>query len=112
LQLLKELLPKLSRIALLVRATSPATAQYVKEAELAARTLGIQLQILTVRDPGDFEGAFSAAQGATRLADLALKNRLPTISGLSEMVEGGGLMSYGHTMETCTDVPLRRCTRY
>ena len=110
LQLLKELLPKASRIAFMVRATSPATAQYVKEAELAARTLGIQLQILAVRDPGDLEGAFASAQGAsalltvddamltaqrTRIADLALKNRLPTISGFSEMVEAGGLMSYG-----------------
>ena len=109
-QLLKELLPKASRIAFMVRATSPATAQYVKEAELAARTLGIQLQILAVRDPGDLEGAFASAQGAsalltvddamltaqrTRIADLALKNRLPTISGFSEMVEAGGLMSYG-----------------
>ena len=110
LQLLKELLPKASRIAFMVRATSPATAQYVKEAELAARTLGIQLQILAVRDSGDLEGAFAPAQGAsalltvddamltaqrTRIADLALKNRLPTISGFSEMVEAGGLMSYG-----------------
>ena len=110
LQLLKELLPKASRIAFMVRATSPATAQYVKEAELAARTLGMQLQILAVRDAGDLEGAFASAQGAsalltvddamltaqrTRIADLALKNRLPTISGFSEMVEAGGLMSYG-----------------
>ena len=109
-QLLKELLPKASRIAFMVRATSPATAQYVKEAELAARTLGMQLQILAVRDAGDLEGAFASAQGAsalltvddamltaqrTRIADLALKNRLPTISGFSEMVEAGGLMSYG-----------------
>ncbi len=110
LQLLKELLPKASRIAFMVRASSPASTQYVKEAETAARTLGMQLQILTVRDPGDIEGAFSSAQGAsallqvddamltahrTRIADLALKNRLPTISGLSETVEAGGLMSYG-----------------
>lgn len=110
LQLLNELVPKASRIAFMVRATSPATAQYVKEAELAARTLGMQLQILAVRDAGDLEGAFASAQGAsallqvddamltaqrTRIADLALKNRLPTISGLREMVEVGGLMSYG-----------------
>jgi ABC-type uncharacterized transport system substrate-binding protein len=110
LQFLKELVPKAARIAFMVRATSPATAQYVKEAELAARTLGMQLQILAVRDAGDLEGAFASAQGAsallqvddamltaqrTRIADLALKNRLPTISGLSEMVEAGGLMSYG-----------------
>jgi putative ABC transport system substrate-binding protein len=110
LQLLKELLPKLSRVAFLVRATSPATAHYVKEAELAARILGIRLQILTVRDSDELEGAFRAAQGAsallqvddamftahrTRVANLALKSHLPTISGLSEMVEAGGFMSYG-----------------
>ena len=110
LQLLRELLPKLSGIAFLVRATSPATAQYVKEAELAARTLGVQLRVLAVRDSSDFEGAFSEALGAsallvvddavmtahrTQIAELALKNRLPTMYGLSEMVEAGGLMSYG-----------------
>ena len=110
LQLLKELLPKASRIAFLVRATSPATAQYVKSAELAARALGIQLQVLPVREAGDIEAAFGAAQGAsavllvddavltsqrTLIAELALKHRLPTISGLSETVEAGGLMSYG-----------------
>ena len=110
LQLLKELLPKASRIAFMVRAPSPATAQYVKEAEVAVRTLGMELQILSVRDPSDFAGAFSSAQGAsallqvddamltanrTRIADLALKNHMPTISGLSETAEAGGLMSYG-----------------
>jgi putative tryptophan/tyrosine transport system substrate-binding protein len=110
LQLLRELLPKASRIAFMVRATSPATAQYVKEAEVAARALGMKLQILPVRGPGDFEGAFGSAQGAsallqvddamltanrTRIADVALKNRMPTVSGLSETVEAGGLMSYG-----------------
>jgi putative ABC transport system substrate-binding protein len=114
-QLLKELLPKLSRIAILVRATSPAAAEYVKEAELAARTLGTPLQVLTVREPRDLEGAFSAARGASALvwsddavftahriqiAELALKNRLPTVSGLREVVEAGGLMAYGaHTGE-------------
>jgi putative ABC transport system substrate-binding protein len=115
LELLKELLPKLSRIAVLVRAASPAAAQYVQEAEVAARTLGISLQVLTVREPRDLEGAFSAAQGASALlqsddavftahriqiAELALKNRLPTVSGLREVVEAGGLMAYGaHTGE-------------
>ena len=109
-ELSKELLPRLSRVAFLVRDPSPATPGYVKEAELAARTLGTQLQILTVRDPSDFERAFSAAQGATALlhvddvmftahrvqmAGLALKNRLPLMSGLSETVEAGGLMAYG-----------------
>jgi putative ABC transport system substrate-binding protein len=107
---LKEVLPRLSRVAFLVRDSSPATAGYVKEAELAARTLGTQLQLLTVRDPSDLERAFSAAQGASALlhvddvmftahrvqiAALALKNRLPLMSGLSETVEAGGLMAYG-----------------
>jgi ABC-type uncharacterized transport system substrate-binding protein len=110
LQILTELLPKLSRIAFLVRATSPATAQYVKEAELAARTLGIELQILTVRDPADLEGVLSSAQAASallvvddavftaqrsKIAELALKNGLPTMSGLRETVDAGGLMAYG-----------------
>ena len=113
LELAKELVPRLSRIALLVRDPSPDTAQYVKEAERAARTLGAQVQVLTVRDPSDFEGAFNAARGASamvqasdsmltahraQLAALALKNRLPTIAGLVEMVEAGGLMSYGPSL--------------
>ena len=110
LALLKELLPRLSRVALLVRAASPANAQYVKDAELAAQTLGMQLQVLTVRGAGDLESAFSAAQGAgalvqqddavftahrVQIAALALKKRLPMISGLNEFVEAGGLMAYG-----------------
>ncbi len=110
LELLKELLPKLSRVALLVRAGSPAMAQFVKDAKLASQALGMQLQILTVSGPSDFEGAFSAAQGAralvqqddavftahrVQIAALALKKRLPTISGLNESVETGGLMAYG-----------------
>lgn len=109
LELLKELLPKLSRIVFLAR-DHPGHARYVKEAELAARTLGVQLEVLVVRDPRDFEGAFSAARGAsavllvddavftahrTQIAELALKNRLPTMAGLSELVEAGGLVAYG-----------------
>ena len=115
LGLLKELLPKLSRVAVLARPTSPATRQYVKEAELAAQALGLQLRVLSARDAGDLEGAFSALpfsvpQGASavlvvddavftsqraRIAELALKHRLPTSFGFSDMVEAGGLMAYG-----------------
>jgi ABC-type uncharacterized transport system substrate-binding protein len=109
-QLVKELFPKATKIGFLVRATSPATPQYVKEVEGAARILGLQVQILRVRDPADLDGALRSAQGASallqvddamlttnraRIADLALKYRLPSISGLSETVEAGGLMSYG-----------------
>jgi putative ABC transport system substrate-binding protein len=110
LGLLRELLPKLSRFAVLARATSPATAQYVKEAELAAQTLGVRVHVVPVNVPGDLAGALSAIQGGSALvvaddavftahriqiAELALKHRLPTTYGFSEMVEAGGLMAYG-----------------
>jgi putative ABC transport system substrate-binding protein len=110
LQLLKELLPQLGTVAFLVRSTSPATAHYVKEAEAAARALGVQLQVLAVSDPQELESAFKNAQGAnallqvgdamltahrTRIGELALKNRLPSISELRETVDAGGFMSYG-----------------
>jgi putative ABC transport system substrate-binding protein len=110
LELIRELFPSLSRIALLVRATSPANAQYVKETETAAQTFGLQMQLLTVRDAADLEGTFGAAKGASavfiaddavftahraRIAELALKNHLATVSGIRETVDVGGLLSYG-----------------
>jgi putative ABC transport system substrate-binding protein len=110
LGLLKEMLPKLSGVAVLARAGSGATAQYVKEAELAAPKVGLQLRVVTVRDPGELEGALSAIQGMkalvvaddavftahrTQIVELALKNHLATAYGFSDMVESGGLMAYG-----------------
>ena len=113
-ELLKELVPKPSRIAILVRETSPATAQYVKEAQLAAQTLRIPLQVLSVREPREIEAAFSAARGASaivhsddavftahrrQIAELGRKHHLPTMSGLRSVVEAGGLLSYGADQE-------------
>ena len=110
LQMTRELLPKLTRIAVLVRESSPTAAQYVQESQAAARDLGIELQIETERTPTDLEGIFVAVRGSSALvvaddaeftahrsqiAELALKNNLPTVSGLREMVEAGGLMAYG-----------------
>jgi putative ABC transport system substrate-binding protein len=110
MQMMREVLPKLTRIALMVREHSPDTAQYVKESETAARKLGIELQIEIERNPTDLEGIFVAARGAgalvvaddaeftalrDQIAGLALRNRLPTVSGLKELAEAGGLMSYG-----------------
>lgn len=110
LQLTKELLPNLTKMAILVRESSPTTPQYVQESRIAARTLGTELQILTERNPKDLEGIFAAVQGPSALvvaddaeftarraqiAELALRNRLPTVSGLRELVEAGGLMAYG-----------------
>jgi putative ABC transport system substrate-binding protein len=110
LQLTKELLPHLSRIAILVREASPTAAQYVQESRTAARNLDVELQILIERNPNDLDGIFVAVQGPSALvvaddaeftarraqiAELALRNQLPTVSGLREMVEAGGLMAYG-----------------
>lgn len=110
LQMIKELLPKLTRVAILVRESSPTAAQYVLESQTAARNLGIELQIETERNPKDLEGIFVALQRSsalvvaddaeftaqrTQIAELALRSKLPTVSGLREMVEAGGLMAYG-----------------
>lgn len=110
LQLTKELLPHLAKIAILVRESSPTAVQYVEESRTAARSLGIELQILTERNPQDLEGIFVAVQRLSALvvaddaeftarraqiAELALRNQLPTVSGLREMVEAGGFMAYG-----------------
>jgi ABC-type uncharacterized transport system substrate-binding protein len=110
LQLTKELLPNLTKIAVLVRESSPTAAQYVQESRTAARSLGIELQILTERNPQDLARLLAAVQRPSALvvaddaeftalrgqiADLALNNQLPTISGLREMVEAGGFMAYG-----------------
>ena len=110
LGLLKELLPTLSRVGVLARAGSAATAQYVKEAEVATPKLGLQLRVVTVQDPGELEGALSRTQGLNALvvaddavftthraeiAEVAMKRRLPTAYGFSDMVAAGGLMAYG-----------------
>ena len=106
----KELVPRVSRIAVLTRATSPASPQYVKEAEAAAQLLSLQLQVVAVKDPGELAGALAALPRGSPLvvaddavftahriaiAELALKHRLPTAYGFSDMVEAGGLMAYG-----------------
>jgi putative ABC transport system substrate-binding protein len=110
LQLLQQLIPNLSSVAFLVRADSPATAEHTRLAEGAARTLGVGLHVIAVRDHYEFEKAFSTVQGAgallvvddsvftaqrTKIAELALKNRLPTMYGHRDMVQAGGLMTYG-----------------
>ena len=114
LQIIRELLPKLTKVALLIRESSPDIVQYVKESQTAAGNLGIELQIEIERDPKDLEGIFVAARGASALlvaddaeftahrsqiAELALKNQLPTVSGLRELAEAGGLMTYGPSFD-------------
>jgi putative tryptophan/tyrosine transport system substrate-binding protein len=112
LELLKETVPKIGRLAILSNPTNAYHPLAIKEANVAARSLGVQLQLLEARGPDEFDGVFAAMAkeraGAllvlsdamlnshrTRLADLAARNRLPAAYGVRESVEAGGLMSYG-----------------
>jgi putative ABC transport system substrate-binding protein len=112
LELLKELLPDISRVAILWNAANPYAAEVFRETDRAARTLRITLQSLEVRSPGDFDIVFEAAKvqhpeglitvedpltGANRkqIVDFAATNRLPAIYGVRNFVEAGGLISYG-----------------
>ena len=112
LELLKEIIPRLSRVAVLGTSTSPGNAQASREMELAAGTLGVKLQYLDVLSPKDIETAFRAASKGRaeavlvlqsgilnsqrkQIVELAAKNRLPAIYWRSDFVEAGGLMSYG-----------------
>jgi putative tryptophan/tyrosine transport system substrate-binding protein len=111
LELLKEVIPKLSRIAAFGTSNQPGTDQTLRETERAAAVLGVQLQFLDIRDPKDVETVFQAARKGradailvlsspvifsrrTQIAALAVKNRLPVIFPQNEFVEDGGLMSY------------------
>ena len=112
LELLKEMVPGISRVGVLWDANQTGAAIAFKQYEAEALPLKIQLQSLEVRSPNpDFEGAFQAAvkgrasalitiRGALlnrypkRIADLAIKNRLPSASEGNEYVEAGSLMSY------------------
>jgi putative ABC transport system substrate-binding protein len=113
LELLKEIVPKLSRVAVFGTSTSAINAHELKEVELAAGVLGVKLQYFDVLGPKDIETAFRAAakershavlmnvSGALmsfqrkEIAELAVKSRLPVTYHRREYVEAGGLMSYG-----------------
>jgi putative ABC transport system substrate-binding protein len=115
LQLLKEVVPQLSRVAVLWHPRAygeRTTAGMLKEIERGAQTLGVQLQLVSVASPDDIVGAFSAMTseraGAlsvfpspmlfaeySRIASMAADSRLPAIFAAREGVELGGLMSYG-----------------
>jgi putative ABC transport system substrate-binding protein len=112
LELLKEIIPKLSRLAIIGNSTFPGNAQSLREVEFAAKTFRVQLQYLDVLSPKDIETAFRAAgkrraaavlvlpnpvltSERTQIVDLAVRRRLPAIYWRSDFVEAGGLMSYG-----------------
>ena len=111
LELLKEIVPKLSRVAVLGNSIEPGNAQALKEVELAGAAFKIQLQYLDVLNLKDIENSFQSASkqraGAvlvlagpvmtahrTEVVNLAAKNRLPAMYFRSDFVEAGGLMTY------------------
>jgi putative ABC transport system substrate-binding protein len=112
LQLLKETVPKLRRLAVLSNPANPAQPLAVNDLKVSAKKLGLELRLLEVRQPDEFDGAFAAMSKESveallvvpealfilhgaRLADLASKHRLPTMHGVRQNVDTGGLMSYG-----------------
>jgi putative ABC transport system substrate-binding protein len=115
LELLKQAVPGVSRVAVLWQPGGQGERtdkDMLKRADVAARALGVRLQVVEVRGPADFDRAFSvmtkARAGALtvlpsnifsnerrRLVDLAAKNRLPAVYPWREFVDAGGLMAYG-----------------
>jgi putative ABC transport system substrate-binding protein len=125
LELLKEIVPRLSRVAVFGTSVNPGNAQALRETELAAGAFGVKLQYLDVLSPKDIETVFrSASKGRVdavlllaspvyishrkQLADLAVKSRLPAIYNRPEYVEDGGLMAYSPSV----DDMFRRAAKY
>ena len=115
LALLKEAFPRITRVAVITNPLDPEHAPVVKELETAARSLGVQLQLLEVRAPGEFEHAFAAIAreraGAVmaltnavnnthraRIIELVAKSRLPAMYGFLDDADAGGLMFYGASL--------------
>jgi putative ABC transport system substrate-binding protein len=126
LELLKEIVPRISRVAVFGTSTTLGNAQQLRETELASSALGLKTQYLDVLGPKDIETAFRAASRGRadavlvlagsvfnsyrkQIADLAVKSRLPAIYINPTYVEDGGLMSYGASI---TDLYRRRAATY
>jgi putative ABC transport system substrate-binding protein len=114
LQLLKETVPSIQRVAVLYNPVDPNKAEEVRQMQAPARALGIAIQPIEAGEAGAFEGAVAAALRERadalfvlpdpltslerrRIADLAAKHRLPAMYGFKEFVTAGGMMSYGTT---------------
>jgi ABC-type uncharacterized transport system substrate-binding protein len=125
LELLKEIIPSVSRVAVLGSLRHPGTAQTVKEMEIAAQALKVQLQYRDLEDPKDIETAFGAMRKERsdgvivltsvltyfqrqKIVDLAVKSRLPGVYYTVESAEAGGLLTYGPSF---TDL-FRRAATY
>jgi len=110
LELVKEFFPAFTKIAILVRDSSPTAPEYIQQSRFAAEKLGLALEVLTERQPADLEKLIVAAHVLdalvvgddtefttfrSKIAELAISNKVPTIHGLREMVDAGGLMAFG-----------------
>jgi putative ABC transport system substrate-binding protein len=112
LELLKETVPKIARVAFLWNPSSKGDHFLLRDTEAASQSLGLKIQALGVRSLGDFDSAFVAAEKESvnaltmtlnpfinshrpRILEFVAKNRLATIFGVPDIVEAGGLMSYG-----------------
>jgi putative tryptophan/tyrosine transport system substrate-binding protein len=124
LELLKEILPGLTRVAVLWNSANPISEPELRKAEAAARSLGLQLQSLGMRDPHEFATAFSSMKREhagvvfmlpdamffgrrNEIVDLAASSRLPLVAHLREFADAGGLMTYGPNV---ADVHRRAAT--
>ncbi len=115
LQLLKEVVPTASRIAVLANPTNRAHAAFAKEVKVAARSLGAQVQIVEASNPDQLDSAFAAMTKEhaaallvltdsmfvgqqKRIANLAARSRIPALYSQREFVDAGGLVSYGPSL--------------
>jgi putative tryptophan/tyrosine transport system substrate-binding protein len=112
LELLREAVPTVSRVAFLLNPAQPASAGYMRALGSAAQTLGVKLHRQEVRSPDEFDSAFATmvaertqafvllvdpltVRYRARIVELAMKSRLPAMYGFREFVDAGGLMAYG-----------------
>jgi putative ABC transport system substrate-binding protein len=115
LELLKEVVPGVTRVAALRNPSNPVSAPQLAWTQSAARALGVQLQVIEVQDPKEFESGFAAMtreradalivladpmflSERNRIAYLAEKNRMPAVFNVRQYVEAGGLMAYGPSL--------------
>ena len=110
LELLKELIPALNRVALLSRPVNPGHTQYVQQMQMAARILRVEFEVMAANSPDDFEAEFKRMQGMgalvqiddamftahrQTLVELANRYRIPGAYGFRDFVEVGGFMAVG-----------------
>ena len=125
LQLLKEIVPGVTHVAVIWNAANPYAAVVYKETQQAARSLAIEIKSVEVRSPSDFDGALGAVikdnsgglvvvedpltfSEMTRIVNFATTHRLPVMYGMKEFVSAGGLIAYGPSYPDL----LRRAATY